>query len=415
MNEKFEELLRTCARPDPMRASRHFAVLLALVSAVLLPQPSLGEETTPTAGPAKEAATPVTILDLPFKVSAMRGPRSEVALSASTSGLLPIARPKPASADPKAAPPREPDPAQIVVVWGDGGGAILGLVDGTLRTTLLGAEAVTGLLASETPRGAVPGSRRALDGPLSAYLSGPTRGTHAGSGQAAGLTIRERQPVVRSADPKPVPIVTETVTPGTDASFARRTPHIVTIDGKHVVLAITSNAQAASSLAVVEKDGEGHWRIRARTPAPTGEQSSAAVLSVAAVADFIGTGQPQVAVVRASGGAGPLQLWSYSEGTLKLVEEMAGFAGPTDTDVEFAAAVPNEPGESADLAIPAADRTTLLILTLKGGFRERSRTPLPAPAALGIAALGSGSQARLLVGLADGRIAVIPTYQGARP
>lgn len=388
-----------------MRAFRHSALVLALSAAAIVPMAGLAEEAAPA---------PVTILDLPFKVTAMRGPGTEVALSASTSGLLPIARPQPASADPKAAPPPEPDPAQIVVVWGEGGGAILGLVDGAVRTTMLGAESVAGLAAAETPRGAVPGSRRALDGPLSAYLSGPTRGPRTGSGQAAGLTIRERQPVGRSADPKPVPIITETVAPGTDASFAKRTPRIATLDGKRAVLAVTSHVNSASSVAIVEKNGEGHWHIRARTPPPNAGQTSPAALTVAAVADFTGAGQPQIAVVRTSDDGGSIQLWSYTEGTLRLVEERAGFSGPSDTDVELAAVVPNEAGTAADLALPAADRATLLILSLNGGFRERSRTPLPGPAALGIATLGRGSQARLLVGLADGRVAVVAARQGAQ-
>ncbi|RZK94972.1 MAG: hypothetical protein EOO66_07665, partial [Methylobacterium sp.] len=40
----------------------------------------------------------VTILDLPFRARALRGPGSEVAIAVATSGLLPLARPR--SADP---------------------------------------------------------------------------------------------------------------------------------------------------------------------------------------------------------------------------------------------------------------------------------------------------------------------------
>lgn len=127
------------------------AVLAALVALHALPVLAAED------GPRVE---PVT---LPFAVKAMRGPGSDVALSVATSGLLPIAR-APASADPKAT--ASTVPPSVVVVWGEGGGAVLSLDGDRLRTTLIGAEAIEGFAAAETPRGAVPGSRRALDGPL---------------------------------------------------------------------------------------------------------------------------------------------------------------------------------------------------------------------------------------------------------
>ena len=128
-----------------------------------------------------------------------------------------------------------------MVVWGEEGGAALSLADGSVRTTLLGAEAVEGLAAAETPRGALPNSRRALSGPLSAYLTGPTRAMGGdGASHAAGLTIRERQPVAMSAEPKPVPVATATVSAGPEAAVraapaaggaARRPPRLPGGDG----------------------------------------------------------------------------------------------------------------------------------------------------------------------------------------
>ena len=158
------------------------AVLAALVALHALPVLAAED------GPRVE---PVT---LPFAVKAMRGPGSDVALSVATSGLLPIAR-APASADPKAT--ASTVPPSVVVVWGEGGGAVLSLDGDRLRTTLIGAEAIEGFAAAETPRGAVPGSRRALDEPLSAYLTGPTRALGGAPGQGAVLTLRERTGVKR--------------------------------------------------------------------------------------------------------------------------------------------------------------------------------------------------------------------------
>lgn len=357
---------------------------------------------------ADDAELAVTILDLPFAVKAMRGPGSEVSLAVSTSGLLPIARPKPASADPKAPPQDDTEIAPVAVVWGEGGGAVLSLDGGSVKTTLIGAEAVEGLAASETPRGAVPSSRRALSGPLSAHLSGPTRGVGSITGQASGLTIRERQPVSVTADPKPVPIATSTLAAGTESVFAGRRPRIATVDGKPVVLAVAAGPKATSALVLAAKDAAGAWAIAGRTPPQAGREPDGAPLAPVAIADFSGPGRPQVAAIREPDGAGVLQLWSYADGAFSLAAEAPGYAGAAADDVDLATVVASEPGKTPTLALPAADRSTLAIVSLKGGITERVRILLPGPAAFGVAALGRGAQARVLVGLADGRLAVVP-------
>ncbi|GLS50459.1 hypothetical protein GCM10007885_33110 [Methylobacterium gnaphalii] len=346
------------------------------------------------------------IVELPFKVKAMRGPGSEVALAVSTSGLLPIARPKPASADPKAPPapaPDETEVAPVAVVWGDDGGAVLSLDGETVKTTLIGAEAIEGLIASETPRGAVPGSRRALSGPLSAYLSGAI----GGGGQAAGLTLRERQPLGTTSEPKAVPVASVTLAPGADQAFAARRPRIAMLDGKPAVLAVTAGPGAASALVLAEKSAGETWTLAARMPL----QAGATPLALAGVGDFSGKGRPQFATVREPDAAGVLQLWSYAGGAFSLVAEAPGYAGPT-ADIELAAVVPGEPGKAAGLALPASDRTTLAIVSLDGGIAERTRILLPGPAALGVAVLGRGERVRVLVGLADGRLAVARASAG---
>ena len=44
------------------------------------------------------AADGVTLLDLPFRAAALRGPGSEVAVATATSGLIPSMKPRPATA-----------------------------------------------------------------------------------------------------------------------------------------------------------------------------------------------------------------------------------------------------------------------------------------------------------------------------
>ena len=358
--------------------------------------------------PAAAQATPVTltvrILDLPFKATAMRGPGSEVALAVATSGLIPLARPKPASADPKAQrsseAASEPDPAPIAVVWGEGGGAVLGLADGAVRATLVGAEAIEGLALAETPRGALPGSHRALSGGLSAYLSGPAR-----AGGASGLTVRERRPVAVTAEPKAVPVASETVAPGPDLVFAPRRPRIARIDGRAVILAVAAGADGTSALALLGKDAEGRWSVAGRSAPQAGAGPQGAPLAPAAFADLSGKGRPEIAAVRAPDGTGTLQLWTVAQDGLRLAAEAPGYAAAAPGGAELAAVVEAGSG-GAELALPTLDRGSLALLSLHDGIRERARAALPSPAALGVAVLGRGAGARILVGLSDGRIAV---------
>ncbi|TXM89687.1 hypothetical protein FV223_20940 [Methylobacterium sp. WL116] len=71
-------------------------------------------------------------------------------------------------------------------------------------------------------------------------------------------------------------------------------------------------------------------------------------------------------------------------------------------------------GAQADLALPVADNSAIALVSLKGGIRERARIALPAPAAYGVAALGRGTKVRILVGLSDGRVAVVAP-DGTKP
>ena len=384
--------------------SERRAVLSALLTLIALPALAAGDGTR-----ERSQVEPVT---LPFAIKAMRGPGSDVALAVATSGLLPLAR-APVSADPKAKASlstASTAPPAVVVVWGEGGGAVLSLDGDRLRTTLIGAEAIEGFAAAETPRGAVPGSRRALDGPLSAYLTGPTRALGGAPGQGAVLTLRERQPLGVTAEPKAVPVTTQTLAPGDDRVFAGRAPRITRLDGRPAVVAVTAQGATGSGLALAAKGKDGAWTLAAQTPPQAGKDADGAPLALAGLADFTGAGQPQIAAIRAPDGTGVLQLWRFADGVFSLAGERPGYAGPAAGEgADLAAAVPRA-GTPPDLALPVAGRGALALVSLKGGTpEERARIPLPAPAAHGIAVLEVGGTARtILVGLADGRLVAVP-------
>lgn len=362
--------------------------------------PVLGLLVAAIAAPAV-AQPAVTVLDLPFRVTAMRGPASEVAVAVATSGLLPLAKPRAAA---PALETGEEDSAPMVVVWGEGGGAALGLADGAVRTTLLGAEAIEGLAAAETPRGALPGSRRAVSGGLSAYLTGPTRA--AGVPGAAGLTIRERQPLGVTAEPKTVPVKTVTVSAGADSVFASARPRALRLAGRPAFLAATLDGTSGSGLALIgHREGSADWSVLARAPVqPT------APTRIAALADFTRSGTPQAATLR---GDGVLQLWTLGSDAVTLAAEAEGY-GAGAPDADLAAPVEPEGTGIADLALPVAGGQALALVSLKGGVSERLRAALPAAAEHGVAVLGRGTGARILVGLADGRVAVVAP-EGAKP
>ncbi|RVU17165.1 hypothetical protein [Methylobacterium oryzihabitans] len=313
------------------------------------------------AGPAV-AEPAVAIVPLPFRVAQLRGPDSEVALAAATSGL------------------GRPPPGGVAVAWGDEGGAILSLDGDRIAVRPLAAEAIEALAAGETPRGAVAGSRRALSGPVSAYLSGATRGGPDGLPGAAGLTVRERQPVAMSADPKPVPTHTETVTPGPDAVFTASPVRAAEIDGGLHLLAVKRQG-AGSGLALVGRDGGG-WRVRAEIPPAPGGLDAAA-------ADFDGGGRASLALLRGSPEGGRIEHWTLTGGRPVLAATAPGpFAGPDD----LVAAADLDGDGAAALVVP--------------GPARRARAALPAPARA-VAILGGGRGARILVALADGRLAEV--------
>lgn len=333
----------------------------------------------------------VRILDLPFKVREMRGPRSEIATAVTTSGLLPIVRGRDGT---RASGP-------VAVVWGEEGGAILTVENGSVAVKPIGREAVEDLVASETPRGAVPGTRRALDGPLSAYFTGRARSPD-GASAAAFLTLRERQPIGVSTDPRPVPIVTAAVPAGDGAVFAPRSPWILAFAGRPAILAATLTGTDSGALVLITRSSADPtaWAASARTaPGPRP--------AIAAVGDFSGNGV-QAATVDSTG---RLKLWSLAPDRIEAGPEASGYT-IGDGAADLADTVARQ--GAVDLALPVAGVPALAVLSARDGWRERARVTLPAPAGTGIATLGDGSGARLVVGLGDGRVAAI-ALEGERP
>jgi hypothetical protein len=343
------------------------------------------------AAPARAEPT-VSILPLGFVVEEFRGPQSYFARTLPTSPML-----------------REklPSDQPLIAVWGAGGGAALHLDGGVLKEVRWPASEEL----PEAPRNAVPGTRMQSAGPLTTFLAEPRAGGHGvfGGIDAAGrLTISEKQPLAGvSTEVRAVPTKVSVVEAGADAVFEDVEPRLADLDrdGTPEILVVKSYRDKGSALAVVGRR-DGAWGVLAET-LPMGEPRH--WLAPAAVADFEGDGKPGVALVRTPHVQGMLQLWRFEGGKLALRHEAAGYANHVlgSAALDNAAAVDVDGDGIPELVIPTQDRKALAVLSLKGGIRELARVPLPAPAGRGLAALGSGKGAHVVVALEDGRVAVV--------
>ncbi len=362
------------------------------LSAILLPFAAIAASCS-----AALAEPSVEILPLGFAASEFRGPGSRVAaVAASTDALR-------GEASVRDTP--------LVLVWGREGGAALAARDGAVRAIPLG-RAAADLAAAERGRDAIAGSRLAASGPLTATLTDPTpsdgRDALGTSVHARAVTVIERRPVVAGAGATAVPATRARIEAGAGAVFADREARLVDLDrdGTPEIAVTVSRPDQGSSLAILAKR-DGVWRIAAETPPPADRPAS--WLNPAAFADFLGTGRPQSALVRAPHGDGMLQLWSLEGDRLVLKAEAAGYSNHAPgRDAQDLAAAFSGPDGRFRLAVPSLDRRALAILSFEGGqVRELGRGALPGAAASGVAALGEGAGLRLLVGLEDGRVALV--------
>src|SRR5215207_6142302 len=342
-----------------------------------------------------QAEPSVAIVPLGFQAEAFRGPDAYLSKILPTSDL--IGRDKPAGVD------------RFVTVWGPAGGAALFLQNGEIKTLAWPpSEAMPPL--TEAPRGALPGSRMQTAGPLTVYLSEPRtdyrHGVLGNSVEAGRVTLSERQPLSGyQASARPVPVQTDQVEAGPDAVFEDREPRLADLDrdGTPEVLVVKSYRDKGSALAVIGRRA-GEWAILAEMP-PIGEPMR--WLNPAGVADFDDDGKTDIALVRTPHRDGVLQLWTWDGGALRLKHEKAGYANHAfgSAALDLAAAVDLNGDGRPELVIPTLDRASLAILSFRGGIKELQRIPLPARALTGVAALGTGKAAHILVGLEDGRIA----------
>lgn len=349
------------------------------------------------ANPSAAHAEPrVSIVPLGFEAGEVRGPASRVAATIGSTEAFRSVRP------PLAGP--------LVVVWGKGGGAVVQVEGGEIRTRPF-TKGLGDLGPLERGRGTIPGARIGAQEGLTVTLEDPTRDyPHEALGSAVharSLVVAERRATPPGGDPKPVPTERSRIEAGPGAVFEDLEPRLVDLDGDGVpeIVLVRSTRDKGSSLVVVGKRG-GAWRVVAETP-PDGEPFR--WLNVAAAGD-LGPGLPHaIAIVRRPHLDGLLQVWRLDGDRLVLAGEAPGYANHAygSTALDLAGIVVGQDG-TRRLALPTLDRKALAFVALgPEGLRETARIALPARALTGVAVLGRGSEAHILVGLEDGRLADI--------
>jgi hypothetical protein len=343
------------------------------------------------AGPA--GAAEVSVLLLPFRIAEFRGPDSYLSRIAPT-------------ADPALRRPGREGP--LALAWGEGGAAALVLADGEVSAIpLRGNPAGLG----ERPSEAIPQARQAAAGAVKTYLASPrtdyAHGVLGDAVEAGTLVIEERRPVPAGAGVQKVPVTVTRLEAGPDAVYEDLEPRLADLDrdGMPEILVVRSTKAGGAALVVASRR-EDAWRIVAETPAIG---TPGRWLNPGPVADFDRDGRADIVVVRTPHLEGRLQIWTWDAGALRLAHERAGYSSHAlgSTALDNAAAADLDGDGPPEIVVPTLDRASLAVLAVRKGIEERARIALPAAAGRGLAVLGTGRAARILVALEDGRLAVV--------
>jgi hypothetical protein len=192
-----------------------------------------------------------------------------------------------------------------------------------------------------------------------------------------------------------------------DAVFEDLEPRIADLEGNgHDAVVVVKSYLKRGSAPAVNAERRGRYQIVAETP-PLGAPHR--WLAPAGIADFIGDGKLDIALVRQPHAVGALELWSFSGNALHKVAALPDVANHIagSRTLDMAAAADFDGDGIADLALPSLNRKTLRFIAFVPQPREITNLLLPAKAQTNIGLVRGGNMTVLVLGLADGSLVVI--------
>lgn len=195
---------------------------------------------------------------------------------------------------------------------------------------------------------------------------------------------------------------------GPSEVFEDMTPRIVDIDGDGSNEVITIRSSVRSGAAVAVYGISGSRLIERVATEPIGRPNR--WLNIAGIADFIGNGQLDIAIVKTPHMNGRLEILTWSRNELRLVDSAEGFSnhvfGSQDLGLSAVASVDGD--RIPELLLPSAARDEMRVITAAGGnIREIVTLPLPAPVVTTIGVLSLSPEPSFAAGLEDGSLAGI--------
>ena len=189
------------------------------------------------------------------------------------------------------------------------------------------------------------------------------------------------------------------------AVFEDRYPRLVDLDndGKIEVVTILSSLAAGGSVTIYGLDG-GELKQKGTTGF-IGRSNR--WLNVAGIADFRGSGRPQIAFTKTPHIGGTLYFFELAQGKLNGVAGLYGFSNHVigSAEMRLSAIVDINGDGRPDLALPSANRSKLrMIAFMDGGLVELASVALPGRINKAIAVKVDAGRIRFIVGLDNGGV-----------
>ena len=187
--------------------------------------------------------------------------------------------------------------------------------------------------------------------------------------------------------------------------FEDLTPRLADLDGdgRTEIITILSSVTQGASLAIFGVSGNA--LVKKAQSNFIGRSNR--WLNIAEFAKFTKSFSPEIALVLTPHIGGTLQFYKYQNSALFLVVSARSFSNHVigSTELRLSAQTDLDSNGSADLAIPSADRRSLIVLGFTtSGLKELARIALPAAIDKAIGVEGTGNSTRFFVGLEDGKI-----------